>query len=135
MADTRHYPATAYQTLFDSAALTGGKELRRKALDTLLENGVPSRRVEGWKWTDLRALAEAPLPLAAPVADPTAQEDTIFAGTDMCRLVIVNGAYRPDLSDAVPAGLQILSSATVLADALNGRSNFWAAAAKMPMPR
>ena len=116
MADTRHYAATAYRALFDDAALPGEVALRRQALDALLETGVPSRRVEGWKWTDLRTLAEAPLPLAAPVDHPTTHEDTLFAGLKVARLIIANGCYRPDLADTVPDGIDLVSAAAALTE-------------------
>ncbi len=49
------------------------REIRATAFDGFIEKGLPHRRVEDWKYTDLRSLMrEAP----PPAAEPTSEFDT-----------------------------------------------------------
>ena len=87
------------------ATLPGGTAVarRREAAIALFEkSGLPHRRVEEWKYTDLRALMKTAAPLAggadAAVLTALASADPL-AALDRARLVVVNGSYRPDLSD------------------------------------
>ncbi len=77
---------------------------RRDAAIALFEKtGLPHRRVEEWKYTDLRALMKGAAPLAGDADDATLTEvmgEDPLADLDRARLVVVNGVYRPDLSDA-----------------------------------
>ena len=86
-------------------SLPGGRNAlarRDAAFAAFVGAGLPHRRVEAWKYTDLRALlrtfpplsGEAPAALVAEVA-----ERDLLAGVDRARIVTVNGRYRPDLSD------------------------------------
>src|SRR5712671_4518473 len=45
---------------------TGLDALRAAAFDRFQNSGLPNRRVEAWKYTDLRALMRDAKPLAAP---------------------------------------------------------------------
>ena len=82
--------------------------------------GLPHRRVEEWKYTDLRALMRDSYPLAAP-PDAAAKlraknAGKMLTGVDCRRLVFVDGAFAPELSDLTPeAGLAIGSMADALA--------------------
>ncbi len=115
---------TALAETFDAAlpALPGGdavRKLREAAFNSFYAAGLPNRRVEAWHYTDLRALMRAALPLAAP-ADGAAiltLREQLTAAAPSQRLVIVDGAFVPELSDALPAGVRVQSLAT----ALNGR--------------
>jgi Fe-S cluster assembly protein SufD len=84
------------------------RETRAAAFDAFLAKGLPHRRVEEWKYTDLRGLMrEAPAPAdpAAPDAARAALERAdIFSRIDRARLVFVNGHFVPSLSDM--AGLE-----------------------------
>jgi Fe-S cluster assembly protein SufD len=78
-------------------------EIRATAFDAFLSKGLPHRRVEEWKYTDLRGLMrEAPAPAepAEPDAATVALEgaDT-FASIDRAQIVFVNGHFVPSLSD------------------------------------
>ncbi|MDX2265224.1 MAG: Fe-S cluster assembly protein SufD [Hyphomicrobiales bacterium] len=71
--------------------------MRRAALETLAERGLPSRRVEEWKYTDLRAamtMAHSPALTPAPVArveiDAGLGDLATLPGR---QIVFVNGAY------------------------------------------
>ena len=103
--------------------LPGGTSVaarREAAFDVFARTGLPHRRVEEWKYTDLRALMRDAKPLAAP-PDAAAKSRAKGAGTvvgdlDVRRLVFVDGTFVPELSDTakMEEGLSIGS----LADAL-----------------
>ncbi|MEZ5839674.1 MAG: Fe-S cluster assembly protein SufD [Hyphomicrobiales bacterium] len=90
---------------------------RRTALDAFAEKGLPTRRVEAWKYTDLKRLMTRAAPIAAPVADATAVlgHDPL-EGVERHRLVFVNGRYSAELSDAgLPEGVKVMTVAEALA--------------------
>ena len=107
------------------ARLPGGKAIaaqRAAAFDVFAREGLPHRRVEEWKYTDLRALMRDAKPLAAP-PDAEAKARARSAGAligdvETRRLVFVDGAFVAELSDiaALEPGLSVSS----LADALAG---------------
>src|SRR5690606_7889355 len=93
--------------------------LRADAFRHFEARGLPHRRVEEWKYTDLRALLRELNPLA-PLPDAAAKArgkdaGRMFAGVDCRRLVFVDGSFVPEISDLTPEpGLTVGS----LADAL-----------------
>jgi Fe-S cluster assembly protein SufD len=94
---------------------------RAAAFDVFAKIGLPHRRIEDWKYTDLRALMRDAKPLAAP-PDAAAKARAKTAGAllgdvETRRLVFVDGAFVAELSDvaALEPGLTIGS----LADALS----------------
>jgi Fe-S cluster assembly protein SufD len=109
--------AAARGTLPGEGALAA---LREDAFRTFETRGLPHRRVEEWKYTDLRALMRDAYPLAPP-PDAAAKARAknagqAFAGADCRRLVFADGAFVPELSDLSPeAGLTIGSMADALA--------------------
>src|SRR6266404_2941325 len=70
---------------------------RRQAFDAYAREGLPHRRIEDWKYTDLRALMREVLPLApAPDAKELAQAATalkLHAIKGVRRLVLVDGVF------------------------------------------
>jgi Fe-S cluster assembly protein SufD len=94
--------------------------LRDEAFKRFDAQGLPHRRIEEWKYTDLRALMRDAFPLAAP-PDAAAKvraknAGKIFASLDCRRLVFVDGAFVPELSDLTPEqGLTITTMAEALA--------------------
>ncbi|MEA2950639.1 MAG: Fe-S cluster assembly protein SufD [Alphaproteobacteria bacterium] len=95
--------------------------LREDAFRRFDARGLPHRRVEEWKYTDLRALMRDAKPLAEPpdaAAKARAKTAGTLAGDVECRrLVFVNGAFVPELSDLANCepGLTIGSMAQALA--------------------
>ncbi|MES5488867.1 Fe-S cluster assembly protein SufD [Bradyrhizobium sp. INPA03-11B] len=76
---------------------------RRQAFEAYERSGLPHRRIEDWKYTDLRALMREVLPLA-PAPDAAALGRAAAAAKlraidGVRRLVLVDGAFAPDLSD------------------------------------
>ena len=95
---------------------------RATAFEVFAKEGLPHRRVEDWKYTDLRALMRDAKPLAAP-PDAAAKARAKTAGrlvgdVETRRLVFVDGAFVPELSDL--ADLEPGLSVGSLADALAG---------------
>ena len=96
---------------------------RNAAFDLFAKQGLPHRRIEEWKYTDLRALMRDAKPLASP-PDASAKARAKDAGRvlgdlDARRFVFVDGAFVPELSDLreLEAGLVVGSLAQALADA------------------
>ncbi|MGB6893765.1 MAG: Fe-S cluster assembly protein SufD [Xanthobacteraceae bacterium] len=95
---------------------------REAAFGLFAKEGLPHRRVEDWKYTDLRALMREAKPLAPP-PDAAAKALAKSAGAlvgdvETRRLVFVDGAFVAELSDLAnpESGLTVGS----LADALSG---------------
>jgi len=83
--------------------LPGAARLRQAAFERFAKAGLPHRRVEEWKYTDLRALMRDAKPLAG-VPDAAARERARSAGAALAsiearRIVLVDGAFMPELSD------------------------------------
>ena len=94
---------------------------RDAAFGVFAKEGLPHRRVEEWKYTDLRALMRDAKPLAAP-PDAAAIAHAKSAGAllgdvETRRLVFVDGAFVPAISDltGLEAGLTVGSLAQALA--------------------
>src|SRR6266403_1937089 len=93
---------------------------RRQAFDAYERAGLPHRRIEEWKYTDLRVLMREVLPLApAPAAAGLKRAEAalkLHAIKRVRRLVLVDGAFAPKLSDAgkLEKGLTIRSLREVL---------------------
>src|SRR4051812_24243931 len=108
MAEIALLKTTAEQQLatqwLESAHLRPGLgALRAAAFDRFQNSGLPNRRVEAWKYTDLRALMRDAKPLAAQ-PDAAAKARARNAGAALTsiearRIVFVDGAFAPELSD------------------------------------
>ena len=95
---------------------------RAAAFDVFARLGLPHRRIEEWKYTDLRALMREAKPLASP-PDSAAKARAKSAGAmlgdvEVRRLAFVDGAFVPELSDlkGLEPGLSISSLADALAE-------------------
>jgi Fe-S cluster assembly protein SufD len=105
--------------------LPGSAALREAAFQQFDAQGLPHRRIEEWKYTDLRALMRDAKPLAsAPSAAALArakEAGRLLADAEVeCRrLTFVDGTFVPELSDltALEPGLTIRPMAKALADA------------------
>ncbi|MCS0493566.1 Fe-S cluster assembly protein SufD [Ancylobacter sp. MQZ15Z-1] len=93
-------------------------DLRLAAARSFEENGLPHRRVEEWKYTDLRTLMRDAVPVAgtAAVAEADARAK-LLREVEARRIVVANGAVVPELSDfsALEEGLTLRSLADVIA--------------------
>ncbi len=83
-------------------------DTRKEAFEAFERAGLPHRRIEEWKYTDLRALMREVLPLAAaPDAKALGRaRKALKAQTiaDASALVLVDGAFVPELSDVAALG-------------------------------
>jgi Fe-S cluster assembly protein SufD len=135
-AEVRSLKTPAEQALTEAFAAAKSKlpgqgavaALRADAFAQFDKQGLPHRRVEEWKYTDLRALWREAKPLASPPdakakdkAKSVAQE---LKGIDCRRLTFVDGTFVAELSDlTAESGVTIKSMADALAkgDALVGK--------------
>ncbi|WP_407183380.1 Fe-S cluster assembly protein SufD [Bradyrhizobium centrosematis] len=92
--------ASAEGRLPGSPAVTA---VRREAFETYERLGLPHRRIEEWKYTDLRALVGEVLPLAAApdaaALKRAAEAVKVHAIDGARKLVLVDGVFAADLSD------------------------------------
>jgi Fe-S cluster assembly protein SufD len=95
-------------------------DIRYQAFEAYERAGLPHRRIEDWKYTDLRALMREVLPLAAvpdaAVLKRAATALKLYAIEGVRRLVLVDGVFAPDLSDTnnLEDGLSIRTLREVL---------------------
>jgi Fe-S cluster assembly protein SufD len=128
MADVKVIKTAAETALADTfasarARLPGDETIaaaRAAAFELFAKEGLPHRRIEEWKYTDLRALMREAKPLAPP-PDAAAKAQAKKAGAllgdlNSRRLVFVDGAFVPELSDiaVLEPGLSVASLASGL---------------------
>jgi Fe-S cluster assembly protein SufD len=123
----REAEMTAHKTIAKTAAETslaaqfaqmrGAGADRAAAFAAFEAAGLPTRRNEAWHYTDLRSLMSTAAPLAAaPGAAQIEAARKLIAARARAgdiRLVLVDGRFVPQLSDAAPKGVK----ATILANA------------------
>lgn len=86
--------------------LPGGASVRQVREDGLRRFealGLPHRRIEEWKYTDLRNLLKEVLPVSVADDTPVTPEDVAkglgpLDAVEADRVVFVNGTFRPELS-------------------------------------
>ncbi|MGE0858165.1 MAG: Fe-S cluster assembly protein SufD [Gammaproteobacteria bacterium] len=89
--------------------------LRRAAAARVREQGLPSIKLEDWKYTSLAALDQRALRAAEPADGESLSPESFaalaLAAASPLRAVLVNGRFRPDLGsrDAPPAGVTLRS--------------------------
>ena len=99
------------------------EDLRAQGYSRFEASGLPHRRVEEWKYTDLRAMMREAKPLAGAPDASTLLAAKVAVGNipriGGSRLVMVDGFYSPELSDTgtMPDGVKVTS----LANAIVGR--------------
>src|SRR5690348_452066 len=122
--------ATAMESLFIASRdrLPGkGKvaETRRQAFEAYERAGLPHRRIEEWKYTDLRALMREVRPLAEqPDAAALKRAQAALKAVAIKgarKLVLVDGVFAPGLSDV--AALASEASVKTLHEVLENDAN------------
>src|SRR5262245_7334177 len=104
-ADVRAMKTPAEQALSAAFAAARGTlpgkgpvtALRDDAFRRFDASGLPHRRIEEWKYTDLRALMREAKPLAVPAKSKGVVQG--LSGVEASRIAIVNGRYEPGWSD------------------------------------
>ncbi len=97
--------------------------LRRESISRFNETGLPSPKVEAWKYTNLNALAQLDLrPAGAEHAGMSVAVTEVPRIDGAHRLVFVNGRFRSDLSgiEGLPPGVEL----TTFAAAADSRADF-----------
>jgi Fe-S cluster assembly protein SufD len=128
VAATRTKAEQALSQNFEAVAsrLPGGPAVavvRKAAIGLFAALGLPHRRIEQWKYTDLRAaLKEAHPPAVGDAAETTARgiDEALgaLAALDAHRVVFVDGAHAPSLSSIAGArGLEVEPLASALGKA------------------
>jgi Fe-S cluster assembly protein SufD len=110
----KRYPAEK-QALPGSPAVSA---FRDEAFARFQASGLPHRRVEAWKYTDLRATLRQIAPAAGPADLARVRAlDPAVPGDHARRIVVANGRIVPELSDlgALEAGVEISGLADALA--------------------
>lgn len=108
------------------AELPGGpavRKLREDAFAGFEAKGLPHRRLESWRYTDLRALLREARPLAGGAAATAAVKARLDAlKLEGLRLVLVDGIFAPDLSslDDIPEGVSVQSLSEALVSPREG---------------
>jgi Fe-S cluster assembly protein SufD len=109
-----------------AGALLAADRTRREAYERFIAMGLPHRRLEDWRWTDLRQIIRDAYPPALALRPSSLSPDqlsrTPFLADIRARLVLVDGSYQPELS-TLPA-----SGGVEIAD-LSGDRPPWVAAA------
>jgi Fe-S cluster assembly protein SufD len=98
-------------------------ERREAAIESFRRTGLPHRRIEEWKYTDLRALMRKVAPPATRPSEEVARKAIAetpdpLAGIDRYRLVLVDGFFFDGLSDRdalLKAGVEVEPVANLLA--------------------
>jgi Fe-S cluster assembly protein SufD len=80
------------------------RDVRERAIGRFEALGLPHRRIEAWKYTDLRSLLKEALPPNVGDETPVTVADVAaalgpLAQIEADRVVFVNGAFRPELSE------------------------------------
>jgi Fe-S cluster assembly protein SufD len=124
IANLRSPAEAGLSKLFESSRQAFAAETaisREEAFRFFEATGLPSRRVEAFKYTDLRAaITEAAPPAEAPALDVAKAAVTGargFAGIEAARLTFVNGHLVPELSDLdrIPEGVTVVPMGEALA--------------------
>jgi Fe-S cluster assembly protein SufD len=105
------------------------EQMRQAGARVMHDVGLPTQRHEKWKYTSLKALDGMNLSSERRIGEqakadivpsvPTILRDAMQeSDTGSVRLTLVNGVYRPDLSDAdqLPGGVTLYSFADAAAD-------------------
>jgi Fe-S cluster assembly protein SufD len=92
------------------------RNMRRDAFARFAETGIPTTRMEDWRFTNLSSLAQTPFRLARDGRNSVSAqslEKFRLAGAS-CQLVFVNGRYEPELSTLgkLPSGVEVSNLAT-----------------------
>ncbi len=86
-------------------------QLQRNGLATFTRLGIPNKRIEDWRFTNVARLADRPYTLVPPATASDQQIKTLLQQAmqddDACRLVFINGRFSNEWSaiGELPAGV------------------------------
>ena len=92
-------------------------ELRREARARYMELGIPTTRLEAWRFTNIAPIARRSFTLAADLEGVSSESIEDYRYPECLQVALVNGRFAPELSDldGLPEGVVVMS----LADALD----------------
>ena len=113
--DVRQVRTEAEQALATATAGFAGEagwvdRARAEALDAFRAAGLPHRRIEQWKYTDLRAALKTAYPVAAPGKAGTAPADPL-ADAGFATLTFVDGALVGEVPEVDGVSIATLADA------------------------
>ena len=83
--------------------------MRKKAFSKFLETGLPTKKWEDWRFTDLSSISKSNFRISEKQDAPNGDVDiSQYQIDDVETIVIYNGHYLETLS-SIPAGIQLLS--------------------------
>lgn len=94
-------------------------EKRKQAMEQFASLGLPHRRVEEWRYTDLKSLMQTAFVPQASEAITEAQLTQMLgtlAGIDAVKLVFIDGRYSTAMSDELVEGVLAVPMAQALDD-------------------
>ena len=91
-------------------------DLKAEGLERYRKLGLPTPKVESWKYTNLRRLERIDFQPHDQASDESAALDRV-PSVDAFQAVLVNGRFRPDLStlDGLPDGVLVAGLDEILA--------------------
>jgi Fe-S cluster assembly protein SufD len=120
----QHTPAEA--AFLTAGALLATEGRRREAFERFMAMGLPHRRLEDWRWTDLRQRISGAYPpvldRAPPAVGKAELERSPFFAQIRCRVVLVDGVYAPELSTLPASGAIEIRGIVDASDAVLGRT-------------
>ena len=120
-------PADAYADAYEAVRRTAPApdavvDLRRRAFERFTALGIPTTRLEAWRFTNVAPIASTAFALATPAEREAAKADTAPHALGIgSGLLFVNGRHVALASDvsALPAGVEVVSLADVLSSDAN----------------
>jgi Fe-S cluster assembly protein SufD len=102
-----------YKTFAPSASKSIESSVREESIKQLGEMGIPSMKMEEWKYTNLKSILETPF--TTNTTSEISKDAIHYYNIDAYRLVFVNGILNTNLSDT--KGLEDFATLTSIADA------------------
>lgn len=101
-------PHAAEQALANAFARSHPDDAKRKAFARFSDMGLPQRRLESWRYTDLRSRMRAAAPFA-PALDGDAKRAFVASldAGEGARVAFLDGRYIEEATGALPAGVTI----------------------------
>ena len=103
-----------YKTFAPTAPSNIASSVREESMKQLGEMGIPSIKMEEWKYTNLKSILETPFAIKS--ATEISKDAIHFYNIDAYRLVFVNGILNTTLSDT--KGLEEFATLSSIADAI-----------------
>jgi Fe-S cluster assembly protein SufD len=112
----------SWQSAFDARHANADK---RRAFETFLARGLPTTKLDEWKYTDLRRLAMRQFhPASASGVSTATIESSLLPLKDCHRIVFVDGAPISSLSIAPTSGVSIEAPTAALSRTIESTQSF-----------